>query len=419
MRFVSKLFAEVATATPNDVSPLFFLLAGFVGILQAHYQTVGWGSEFEMVSIARNLADHGAFANPFFALSTGPTAANPPLYPLGLAILMKLLRSPDLVLGAAVVGNILANAITAALLPYISFLFFGEVISGALASVLWWGAMQPLPSWDTSYTVVGLLFFCLISASDIKKSLHVIWLGALAGLVAGLLFLLNPSSLLVILPWLFYLYIRRRGHLPNAFEYLSLVLVVLCLIAFGWSARNYRQLGAFVVRTNLGMTLYASNNDCAQSTIIQEELSGCYQAHHPNVSVSEAHLLYSLGEVQYDRQRIADTRNWICSNPSRFFRLTLTRIVEFWLPPAELNPRYHARFISIITILSVPGLIFMVYRREPVTPFVMGVLLLYPLLYYIVVTDIRYRYPILWLSLLPAGYCVRQIFEACKNRSTP
>jgi hypothetical protein len=30
--------------------------------------------------------------------------------------------------------------------------------------------------------------------------------------------------------------------------------------------------------------------------------------------------------------------------------------------------------------------------------------MIYPLMYYIVVSDLRYRTPVLWLSLLPAGY---------------
>ena len=32
-------------------------------------------------------------------------------------------------------------------------------------------------------------------------------------------------------------------------------------------------------------------------------------------------------------------------------------------------------------------------------------------MYYVVVSDMRYRYPILWLSLLPAGYFLREIAE--------
>ena len=65
--------------------------------------------------------------------------------------------------------------------------------------------------------------------------------------------------------------------------------------------------------------------------------------------------------------------------------------------------------IWLATALSVPGLILMALRREPVTLFVAAVLLIYPLMYYVVVSDVRYRYPVLWLSLLQAGYLIARI----------
>jgi hypothetical protein len=39
------------------------------------------------------------------------------------------------------------------------------------------------------------------------------------------------------------------------------------------------------------------------------------------------------------------------------------------------------------------------------------VFLLYPLTYYIVVSGIRYRVPILWVSTLAAGYLVATVLQ--------
>ena len=153
----------------------------------------------------------------------------------------------------------------------------------------------------------------------------------------------------------------------------------------------------------MGMTLYASNNPCAKSSLIEDARDGCYQTHHPNHSVTEARLLQSMGEVEYDRQRVADAKRWISANPDRFRELTLGRFREFWFPIPG-NRAYMTYVIWLATLLSIPGLILMAKRREPVTLFVTAVLLIYPLMYYVVVTDVRYRYPVLWLSFLPAGY---------------
>jgi|SRR5271166_2841708 len=61
----------------NVVSFSFFLAALLVGCLQLT-SPKNFGPGYEMVAVARNLAMYGAFANPYFALPTGPTAANPP-----------------------------------------------------------------------------------------------------------------------------------------------------------------------------------------------------------------------------------------------------------------------------------------------------------------------------------------------------
>jgi hypothetical protein len=54
-------------------------------------------------------------------------------------------------------------------------------------------------------------------------------------------------------------------------------------------------------------------------------------------------------------------------------------------------------------VLSIPGLLVMMRRRNEFTMFTGFVLLVYPMMYYIVVSDVRYRLPVLWLSLLPAA----------------
>jgi hypothetical protein len=175
--------------------------------------------------------------------------------------------------------------------------------------------------------------------------------------------------------------------------------------------RNYRIWGVFALRTSLGITLYSSNNDCAAPSLYQEAVSGCIQKTFPVDSESEARLLRNLGEVRYDRLRTADTMRWICSHPKRFAELTAGRIVDFWFP----DPRpslYTSYAIWAITLLSIPGMVLMLKRREAIAPLILCVWLIYPLLYYVVVSCDRYRYPILWTSLLPAGYAVHAMFPS-------
>ena len=402
--------AHVAERNAN-VSFFLFIAGAIAGLFQLFYpfdsgpkHRIQFGDGFEMVAIARNLAEHGTFANPFVVENTGPTAVEPPLYPFLLAGLTKILKQPDFIVMVAVIGNISMNALIAAWLPRVSVLFFGQSMPGVIGGLLWLAVARLMPSWDASYTVFGLIFFCLLSASWIERKKNINRFGAAAtGAMAGLLILLNPASVMVTLPWVAYLLVRRKAAIKTAAGYCCVLFATMFLIVSAWAVRNYHELGAFVLRTNLGMTLYASNNDCAASSYLEDARYGCYSRHHPCVSAIEARLLRTLGEVEYDRRRIVDSGIWIAANSRRFRQLTLKRFLEFWFPPPE-ERAYMTYIIWLITAMSIPGLILMVWRREPVTLFIATGLLIYPLVYYLVVTDVRYRYPVLWLSLLPAGY---------------
>ncbi len=380
----------------------------FAGVLAGIFHmtaTGGFREGYEMVAIARNLALHGAFANPFAVGPTGPTAVNPPLYPLLLAGLFKMLKDPATVGWVALAGNIAVNALTAALLPAVSFAMFKDRAPGVLAAIPWLAATKLMPAWDAACTVAGLILFCLLSAATTRPGKDTIRNSALAGLAAAGLALLNPASLLISLPWIAYLVATRRGNFRAA-RYCGVLFATLSLVLSAWMLRNDFRLGSAVLRTNFGMSVYASNNDCAAPSLADAEREDCYQEYHPNTSPSEAQLLRTLGEVAYDRKRTADAIQWIGSHRGRFLRLTLSRVREFWFPDPE-GDFYTAGAIWLITGLSIPGLLLMGARRETAALYLVAVLLLYPLLYYIVIADVRYRYPVLWLSALAAAYFVR------------
>ena len=126
--------------------------------------------------------------------SPGPTALVPPLYPLYLALLIKLFGLSPLFVLVADLANVLVNALIAALMPRLSRVFYGDALPGIFAGVLWLLSMRLLPQWDVSYTVLGLVLFFLLSAATIERTNRAwLWAG-LAGLIAGLLVLANPAT---------------------------------------------------------------------------------------------------------------------------------------------------------------------------------------------------------------------------------
>ncbi|MBK5294011.1 MAG: hypothetical protein JJE04_20340, partial [Acidobacteriia bacterium] len=292
---------------------------------------IGFGRGFEMATAARSLAETGTFGDPFSPFLTGPTAAIPPLYPLFLAALIKVFRQPASAVFVASFASVVINAFVASALPRLSAVFYGAALPGIFAGLLWMFSVQLMPQWDVSYTVSGIILFCLLisNAADRKT-------GGLrqyaAGVTAGLLALLNPLALLICALWTGFLFQHRRPGLDYALRTAAKLVFAAALCVLPWLWRNYLLWHAVVVRTNFGMTVYVSNNDCAQSSISRSGDNGCFQAYHPVGSESEAALLRKLGEVEYDRLRTADALRWIRDNPVRFQELTRDRIVEFWFP---------------------------------------------------------------------------------------
>lgn len=385
-------------------SVLLFVAGLAPGIYQLYHPAgLGLGPGREMVAIARNLAQGGSYGDSFRSLKTGPTAMNPPLYPLFLALCFKLFRNPVAATIAILGANIVVNAFVPALLPRMSVLLWGAALPGIAGGVLSILASQLIPDWDADYTQLGLILFCIATIQLVKNHGYGIWQGAVAGSGLGLLLLLSQVTLMVALPWIGFVLFVERIRPRDMPRFLMPLFVAAILVNVPWVLRNYGIWGEFTTRTNFGMVLYSSNSDCAKPSVYEQLDSGCSELTNPEMSFAEATQLKSMGEPAYGRLKAQEAEAWIRSHPRRFLELTAARIVQFWFPVA-VPPRYAIYMVWMITILSIPGLFLMVRRRTPVALFFGAVLLLYPLTYYIVVSGIRYRVPILWVSSLAAGY---------------
>ena len=361
----------------------------------------------EMVAIGLNLARNGFFGNPFApTLATGPSAVVPPFYPAFIGFLTTTLGDSAawIVLATAV---LLVQGLHASLLPDVSRRFFGDSRPGIYAALICIAlpVYSWMPYWDAMYTATGLMAMCLASTSGIALDWPWYRFASFCGLCAGLLALAGPTSVLVSVPWMLWVLAGRRVPVWKTARSCVCFGAVLTIVILPWCLRNYYEIGTLSLRTNLGMTLFATNNDCAVPSLYGELESGCYQTHHPAGSLAEAQTLQRMGEPAFDRYRIAATAAWAQAHPRRFLHLTAARVAEFWFPSA--NYGLYAGCIWLVTALSIPGLWLL--RRERAVRFTASVFLLYPCLYYVVASDYRYRYPILWLTLLPAGYAIHSV----------
>jgi hypothetical protein len=391
------------------------LFVGGICSVAFRSQTAHFGSGFETVAVGRTLAEQGQFANPYSSLATGPTAHVAPAYPAFLGLLLWMFGYSATFALAASACSMLVHGLNTALLPRLSLLLFGSRTPG-----LWGAAMSivlPLyfffPQFEVIYFSAALMLFCLATHWLAMRGGP--WAGLTAGLCFGAIALLNPASTTVAAPWLAYLAWRHRN--ARALRFLLFLALGFAVAQTPWTWRNYRQFHKlFFVRDNLGLELYVSNNAAAQDTFQKNNATGLYQQLHPDHSVAEAQECARLGEIEYNRRRLALAVEWMRSHPGDFLRLSAARARMFWFPAAEGYPWY-AFGIALVTVVSFGGIVLLARRGERALLFLIAVQLLYPILYYLVQNDPRFRAPVLWISILEAGYLLAAASDAVSTRA--
>jgi hypothetical protein len=132
----------------------------------------------------------------------------------------------------------------------------------------------------------------------------------------------------------------------------------------------------------------------------------CPENRHPNKDLNEARRVLELGEPKYCELRRQEALHWIGDHPARFLKLAAMRFVFFWMPSESGTIHVgHGRHLErvviyLMTLLSGAGLLIL-YRKDARSAAIcMSCLTLYPLVYYILQFEDRYRYPIMWVTFL-------------------
>lgn len=360
----------------------------------------------EAVRVARSLAVNGRFENPFASMNTGPTAHVAPVYPFIYALFLKVLGTGYTSLWALWAVNIGFLALQMSLLPWLSQRLGFGILPGLLAAALGSLSLHAPVDTRTECFLAGLLLMaaCLLTE-------HVpLWgsiIGAMClGVFWGVVILTNPVMVLLLAAWPSVSILaqprERRGRLTIRFA----VMACAALLTIApWIARNYIRMGAFIfVRDNLGLELYTGNNPCAKATLAANIKSGCHDSTHPNSNGAIAANLSATGEYSFNRAKLREANLWIGSNRPAFLILTAQRFRQFWWP--DLDHLWETIPVWTITVFGIAGLFLM--RRKPFAWLIGTAWVLFPTVYYFVPSEPRYRYPIYWTSLLPAGYAVAE-----------
>jgi 4-amino-4-deoxy-L-arabinose transferase-like glycosyltransferase len=360
--------------------------------------------------IAYSLASGKGFSSPF-QRDTGPTAWLTPVYPVLLAGIFKVfgiytLRS----FYAALFLNLVFSAVTC-----VPIFYAGKRIAGAgvATGAAWAWALFPnaviIPFewiWDTC---LSALLAATILWASFKVAESVRWRDwSLYGLLWGFALLTNPALALLFPVLLIWAAVRHpsRGRPRVMHPLLAAGIAILGCVP--WTVRNYAQFHRFIpLRSNFSFELYVGNNENYDEQ----------NRFRPAAVTQDREILRYLrmGETAFMDEERRKAFAFIASHPRIEMRLIALRFVEFWMgTPAPLatfreTNSFPLRFLLLCNYLAplgaLLGAIVLIARRNAYAFPLVAFLVVFPLLYYITHTSLRYRHPIdpVVLLLVAAG----------------
>jgi len=365
----------------------------------------------ETGNIALSLSEGHGYGN-LFRKDTGATAWLAPVYPFLLFLIFRFFGAMTL---ASFFLAVLLNAVSSAAATFPLFALARRAAGVPAAAVSAWvwvflpaGILMPFEwIWDTSLSsllAVSLVWATFEAAESRKRSW---WLAY--GLLWAFALLTNPA-LGIALPFLFAWAIsrctfpgRRSWTTPAA----ALALLALCCLP--WMLRNYYHFHRFIpIRSSLPFELWIGNNDIFDPN-----------ARHGIQRITryeETRRYAQLGETGYLDEKARLARSFIQGNPGLFGRLVGRRIIATWLGtehPYEDFKRTDSVLVRTVLIVNLlltagtfAGIWLLLWKKPlPAVPLIVFPML-YPVIYYVTHTSLRYRHPIDPLLVLLTVYSV-------------
>jgi hypothetical protein len=354
--------------------------------------------------IAYSLATGKGFSSPF-QRDSGPTAWLTPLYPLIVSGIFKVfgVYTPASFF-VAIFFNVVFSSATCVPIFHAGKRIAGLSV-GSLGAWLW--ALFPnaimIPFewiWDTSLAalLVATIVWATLKLVESERSRY--WVGY--GLLWGCALMTNPSvgsALPVMLGWLLLRSwreerSRRDWRLDLRRPALAALAALLCCVP--WTVRNYLVFQQFIpFRSNLAYELYVGNNEN-----YDERRRGV-----PVITQDLETLRYlRIGEKAFMEEEKQKALRFIETHPRMEMQLIAWRFVDFWMGVPDplrtfrLTDSWLVRGILLGNFLSSVGAllgvaVLFVKRNAYAIPLA-AFPVVFPLLYYVTHTSLRYRHPI-------------------------
>ena len=360
----------------------------------------------ETGNIAYSVATGKGFSNPF-RRETGPTAWLTPVYPLIVAGTFKIF---GLLTFASFLFLVLLNTLFSVAVCVPVFLTGRRVAgssAGLCAAFLWAifpaAAMMPFEwIWDTSLSALlaATILWTTLELSDSNR-LRLWWW---YGLLWGFTLITNPSlaSLLpFLLGWAAYRTRQVEVGSPSVrpSEWLkgpaiTLGMAIFCCLP--WTIRNYAVFHRLVpLRSNFPLELYIGNNENYDDK----------HPRYPGVITKDRETLryFRMGEVPFMDEEMRKATKFIVTHPRVEIILFGKRFAAFWigLPNAVESfgeADWLVRTLMLCGLFSgigaLAGIVVLIKQRSNFILPLAVYPIVFPMLYYVTHTSLRYRHPV-------------------------
>ena len=366
----------------------------------------------ETGAVAAAIAAGRGFSSPLKDFLTGPTAWFTPIYPYLLAGIFKLFGT------FSYKSDILIRTLDCAFSAFTCWPIFsiGKDAFGKKAGLAaaWLWAVLPTAVFFPVYwvwdTALAGLWMALLVAMTLKlrgSERRGFWIayGAMWAMGAEI----NPS-LLSVLPFLALWAIwPLRAHFARAAK-LALPAAAIFIVGLApWAIRNYVVFHKFIpLRSNFGLELWLGNNP--------EVPDGWSPTRHPNDNLFEGAKYARMTEIPYMEEKEREGWEFVRSHPSEFAGFTFRRFAYnwtgFWDPVLDVwknAPAYvRATLLAncLFSLLSLLGVLCAYRAQNPAAVPLGMVLVVFPLIFYVTHTSLRYRLPIDTIMAVLAVYAV-------------
>jgi 4-amino-4-deoxy-L-arabinose transferase-like glycosyltransferase len=365
---------------------------------------------FETGSIAGAIARGEGFSSPFWRPS-GPTAWIGPIYPYLLAGIFKIW---GIFTDGSAIAILTINSLFAAFTTW-SIYEIGEDVFGRraalVAAALW--AVVPFffryaITWVWDPPVSAFLLSCgVLCVLRIRSTDWKHWAGL--GVLAGFSALVNPALTTlfpVLILWAGWK-IWRSGNRQFAPVLIALLTMATCMSP--WLIRNRLVFGEWVfIRSNAPFEFSLGNFPGSPGV--------AFSGAHPAINPRVFNDYVRMGEIKFVKAKGDEAKSWAKEHSVEFAKLSCKRVVDFWdggellYEPAD-DP-WSPWMVTLESAIALAGLALAGWKRMRGTTPIALLMLLYPLPYYFVYTNPRYRHALEPLMVILIGYLVVSVWDA-------